>query len=70
MIAAVPLAVPEVAWIVAEPVPTAVTTPLAETVATAVLLLVQVIGAPAMTFPPASRAVAPNVTVCPIVERP
>ena len=68
MIADVPIAVPEVAWIVAEPAPTALTTPLAETVATEVLVLVQAMGAFGMTFPAASRAVAPNVTVWPIVS--
>jgi hypothetical protein len=68
VIVAVPLAVPDVAVIVAVPAPTALTTPLDDTVAIAASLLDQVIGAPEMTLPPASRAVAPNVTVWPTVS--
>ena len=65
MIVAVPDADPEVALIVVEPAATPLTTPLADTVAVPVLVLDQVMGAPAITLPPASLAVAPNVTVWP-----
>jgi hypothetical protein len=68
VIVADPLAVPDVAVIVAEPAATALTSPLDDTVAIAASLLDQVIGAPEMTFPPASRAVALNVTVWPTVS--
>ena len=55
------------AVIVAVPAPAAVTIPLAEpTVATAVLSLVNVIAALAMTLLLASRAWAVSVNVCPI----
>lgn len=63
---AVPLAVPERAVIVALPAATPVTTPDEETVATAVLLLDQVTGAPDITVPFASRTVADSVDVVPI----
>ena len=63
---AVPLAVPDRAVIVVLPAATPVTTPEPETVATAVLLLVQVTDAPAITLPLASRTVAVNDAVLPM----
>src|SRR5687768_410785 len=63
--AAVPLADPEAAVMVTLPGATPVTTPLDETVATAGLLLDHEIGAPAMTLPLASRAVAVSVDDAP-----
>jgi hypothetical protein len=63
---AVPAAVPERAVIVALPADTPVTTPDDETVATDVLLLDHVTGAPAMTLPFASRTVAERVTLVPM----
>lgn len=65
---AVPLALPLVAVIVALPGPTPVTTPEAETVATAELLVVHVTVALPITFAPASRTVATNVVVLPTVS--
>lgn len=66
VIVAVPLAVPDRAVIVALPVAMPVTTPVAETVATAVLLLLHVTGAPAITLPLASRTVAESVVELPM----
>src|SRR2546427_4223636 len=58
VIAAVPLTPSLVALTAAEPMPMAVTSPLAPTVATAALSVVQAIMRPASTFPVASRATA------------
>ena len=63
-----PLFPPLVAVIVALPAETAVTTPADETVATAELVVDQVIGAPGMTFPLASVAVAVSVVVPPTLR--
>jgi len=62
---AVPVFPSLVAVIVALPAPTAVTTPLDDTVATALLLVVHVIVRPVRTTLFASRVVADNVVVCP-----
>src|SRR6185312_15951946 len=66
--AAVPLALPLFAVMVAEPAPTAVTTPLVETVAAAVLSLLQVTGAPEITLPDPSFTVAVRVVLSPTVR--
>ena len=60
---AVPLAEPDVAMIVADPVPTEVTRPADETVATAVFVDDHVSVAPDITVPPASLTVAVSVAV-------
>src|SRR5207249_1860568 len=65
VIAAVPLFPSLVAVIVADPAPTAVTSPLAETVAAAGALLAQVTARPARGLPLASFGVAVIWTVCP-----
>lgn len=65
---AVPDALPLIAVIVAVPPPTAVTTPVAETVATPVLLLLHVIGASGITVPDASFAVAVSDTLSPMAS--
>src|SRR5690348_16989604 len=62
---AVPLALPLLAVIVAPPAPTALTTPAAETVAAAVLSLLQVTGAPEITAPDESFTVAVSVVLSP-----
>ena len=62
---AVPDADPAVAVIVAVPLPAAVTSPWASTVATAALLLDQVTAAPAITCPFWSRTSAESCTVAP-----
>ena len=64
----VPLALPLLAVMVALPGPTAVTTPLVETVAAAVLSLLQVTGAPEITAPDASFTVAVSVVLSPTVR--
>src|SRR5690348_978493 len=64
----VPLALPLLAVMVALPVPTDLTTPLAETVAAAVLSLLQVTGAPAITLPDPSFTVAVSVVLSPTVN--
>ena len=61
----VPLALPLLAVMVALPGPTAVTTPLVETVAAAVLSLLQVTGAPEITAPYESFTVAVSVVLSP-----
>ena len=66
--AAVPLAEPEVAVIVAVPFAFAVTSPADETVAAASLDVVHVTVAPDMVAPPASFTVAVRVAVSPIEE--
>jgi hypothetical protein len=63
----VPLADPDVALITAEPDDTAETTPVAETVATAVFALVHITDAPGITFPAALRTVAVSCDVAPIL---
>ena len=63
MTAAVPLAEPEVAVIVAVPLATAVTNPADETVAIDELDVVHVTVAPDIVVPPASFTVAAKVTV-------
>ena len=63
MTAAVPLAEPEVAVIVAVPLATAVTSPADETVAIDELDVVHVTVAPDIVVPPASFTVAAKVTV-------
>jgi hypothetical protein len=65
VIVAEPVAEPDVAVTVVVPAATPLTTPFADTVATVGSALAQVNDAPAMGFPPASRAVAPNVTLWP-----
>jgi hypothetical protein len=67
VIVAVPLCPSLVAVRVAEPAATPVTTPLPLTVATAALLLVQVITRPLSGLPLASFGVAVSATVCPTV---
>ena len=67
VIAAVPLFVSDVAVMVAEPDVTPLTRPLELTVATDVLLLVQLIVRPASVLPFASLGVAVSWTVCPAV---
>ena len=62
---ALPLTPSTVAVIVAAPTVTAVTAPLALTVATDVLLDAQVVGRPVIKFPDASRAVAVRVRTSP-----
>ena len=64
--AAVPLAEPDVAVIVAVPFVTAVTSPADETVATDVLDDDHVTSAPEIAVPAASFTVAAKVTVSPI----
>ena len=64
--AAVPLAEPEVAVMVAVPLATEVTSPVDDTVAAVVSDDVHVTVAPDMVLPPASFTVAANVTVSPI----
>ena len=66
MTAAVPLAEPDVAVIVAVPLATAVTSPAEDTVAAVVSDDVHVTVAPDMVLPPASFTVAVSVTVSPI----
>ena len=63
MTAAVPLAEPEVAVMVAEPLLTALTSPADETVAINELDVVHVTVAPDITDPPESFTVAAKVTV-------
>src|SRR6266516_6034893 len=65
VIVAVPLCPSEIAVIVAEPAATPVTSPLALTVATAVLPLAQVIVRPVRVLPFASLGVAASCTVWP-----
>src|SRR6266536_4163024 len=65
VIADVPFLPSLVAVIVADPAPTAVTSPLADTVATAGALLAQVTARPARGLPLASFGVAVIWTVCP-----
>src|SRR5436190_126322 len=65
VMAAVPLCPSLMAVIVAEPATTPVTSPLALTVATAVLLLDHVIVRPVSAFPLASFGVAVSCTVLP-----
>src|SRR5207247_7978643 len=65
VIVALPLCPSLVAVIVAEPAAPPVTSPLALTVATAVLLLAHVTARPANGLPFASFGVAVNRTVCP-----
>src|ERR1043166_74548 len=65
VIAAVPLIPPLVAEMVAEPALTAVTNPLADTVAAAVLLLLQVKLCPVRVLPDASFATAASCAVAP-----
>ena len=60
------LTVPDVAVIVAVPGPTAVTTPVALTLAAAVLLLENVTAGLTRTLPLASTTRAVSVTVCPM----
>jgi hypothetical protein len=62
---AVPLAEPDVAMIVADPVPTEVTRPADETVATAVFVDDHVTVAPEITVPTASFTVGVSVAVTP-----
>lgn len=64
----VPLALPLFAVMVAVPAPTAVTTPLVETVAAAVLSLLHVTGAPEITLPEPSFTVAVRVVLSPTVR--
>src|SRR5947209_7698380 len=64
MIVALPLFVPALALIVAEPGATAVTTPDDDTVATPALLVVHVTGRSVTTVPFASRTVAASTVVC------
>src|ERR1041385_3512887 len=66
--AAVPVIPPLVAEVVAEPGATAVTSPLADTVATEVLLLLQVKLCPLRTLPLASLATAASCAVPPTVR--
>ena len=66
---AVPVAEPEVPVIVVLPSATEVTNPADETVATAASEDDHVTVAPAITDPPASFTVAPNVAVSPAVEK-
>src|SRR3989442_9407857 len=63
--AAVPLCPSLVALIVTAPAPAPVATPLADTVAIAVLELVQLITRPPSTLPAASFSVAVSCTACP-----
>ena len=63
---AVPLTDPDVAVIVAIPLPTAVTSPSAETVAIDASDVAQVTSASEITVPPASVTVAARVAVSPI----
>jgi len=65
VIAAVPLCPSLVAVIVAGPAATPVTSPVDETVATALLLVVHVTARPVSTFPDASFVVAVSCTVAP-----
>jgi len=65
---AVPLAPPAAAVIVALPECTAVTSPLAETVATAALELDQATAWPVITFPLASVSVAVSCCVSPVTR--
>src|SRR5436190_2039755 len=67
VMAAVPLFPPLLAVIVAEPAATPVTSPLADTVATPVLLLVQVTDCPARVLPAASFTTAASCVVAPVV---
>ena len=66
MTVAVPLARPDVAVMVADPVVTPVTSPASETVATAVFEDDQVTVAPDITVPPRSLTVGVSVAVAPI----
>ena len=66
MTVAVPLADPDVAVMVAVPLPAAVTSPAVETVATEALDVVHVTVAPEMMFPAASLTVATRVAPSPI----
>ena len=68
VIAAVPLFPSLVAVIVAEPVATALTNPLTETVATVALLLVQVTVRPLKGLPLASSGVAVSCCVAPTMS--
>jgi hypothetical protein len=68
VIDAVPDADPLVAVIVAAPAPSAVTTPVGETVATADALVLQVTGRPVSTLPPASLSVAVRGVVSPTTK--
>ena len=65
MAVAVALTDPDVAVMVAVPLPTAVTSPAAEMVATEALDVAHVTVAPEMMFPPASLTVATRVAVSP-----
>ena len=66
MAVAVALTDPDVAVMVAVPLPTAVTSPAAEMVATEALDVAHVTVAPEMMFPAASVTVAARVVVSPI----
>ena len=66
MAVAVALTDPDVAVMVAVPLPPAVTSPAAETVATEASDVVHVTVAPEMMFPPASLTVAVRVAPSPI----
>ena len=68
VIVAVPVFPSLVAVIVAVPAPVAVTTPVEDTVATAVALVVQVIARPVSSAPLASKVFAANGVVWPIVS--
>ncbi len=67
VIVAAPVTPPLVAVMLAVPTATAVTTPVAETVATAELLDAQVTGEPVIGLPSRSRGVATAVAVDPVV---
>ena len=69
MTVAVPLARPDVAVMVADPVVTPVTSPASETVATTVFDDDHVTAAPDITVPPRSLTVGVSVAVAPIDTR-